>query len=397
MGRLLIKTSFASETSSETRSGFEVEYYRKWEKIRFSQRTYYLHENVDLTGSSPRFLHRDMQNVTVDGVSTPLLSNNVLTRSALPVIYCQTQISESLEPPVIFLTTSTIPTIACATRSANEFHTKPSGYEQFPTMILSFANNKGGTGKTTTAVNLATALAQLGRKVLLVDLDPQGSTTVSLGFQKSKLLYTVYDALAQSRKIEEVMLGTKVENLTLVPSNLDLAGAEVELSSIPGREFVLREALAVARRKYDAILIDCPPNIGILTVNAIVACDLMVVPVQSEFLSMDGLPTLLKFMRIVKSRAKTDFDYRILLTLFDKRTGLSKKVVQQLRTSFGDHILKIVIPRSIRMAEAPSKGIPGIIYSPRNSASEEYRRLTKELLEGSLADTVLTKLGSTVD
>src|SRR6266581_4485310 len=199
-------------------------------------------------------------------------------------------------------------------------------------MILSFANNKGGTGKTTTAVNLATALAQLGRRVLLVDLDPQGSATVSLGFQKSKLLYTVYDALAQSRKIEEVMLGTKVENLTLVPSNLDLAGAEVELSSIPGREFVLREALAVARHKYDAILIDCPPNIGILTVNAIVACD-----------------------------------------------------------------LKIVIPRSIRMAEAPSKGIPGIIYSPRNTASEEYRRLTKELLEGSLADTVLTKLGSTVD
>lgn len=264
-------------------------------------------------------------------------------------------------------------------------------------MILTFANNKGGTGKTTTAVNLATTLAQLGRRVLLVDLDPQGSTTVSLGFQKAKLLYTVYDALAQSRKMEEVMLGTKVENLTLVPSNLDLAGAEVELSSIPGREFVLREALAVARHKYDAILIDCPPNIGILTVNAIVACDLLIVPVQSEFLSMDGLPTLLKFMRIVKSRAKTDFDYRILLTLFDKRTGLSKKVVQQLRTSFGDHILKIVIPRSVKMAEAPSHGIPGVVYSPRNGASEEYRRLTKELLEGSLADTVLTKLGSAPD
>ncbi|TMI17710.1 ParA family protein [Candidatus Bathyarchaeota archaeon] len=350
--------------------------------LPFSETICDLHENVYLADAIPRFLHRYIQGLTPDGVITPLLSNNVLDHFALPVIYCQTQNSESLESPIIFLTTRTLPMIACATRSANEFHTKPSGYEQFPTMILSFANNKGGTGKTTTAVNLATALAQLGRKVLLVDLDPQGSTTVSLGFQKSKLLYTVYDALAQSKRIA---------------SNLDLAGAEVELSSIPGREFVLREALAVARHKYDAILIDCPPNIGILTVNAIVACDLMIVPVQSEFLSMDGLPTLLKFMRIVKSRAKTDFDYRILLTLFDKRTGLSKKVVQQLRTSFGDHILKIVIPRSIRMAEAPSKGIPGIIYSPRNSASEEYRRLTKELLEGSLADTVLTKLGSTAD
>src|SRR5881409_212388 len=264
-------------------------------------------------------------------------------------------------------------------------------------MIISFTNNKGGTGKTTTTVNLAAALALMGRRVLLVDLDPQGNSTVGVGLEKAKLLYTVYDVLTQNKKVQEVTLSTKVENLSILPSNLDLAGAEVELSSVPGREFVLREAMSQIKHKYDAILIDCPPNIGILTVNAIVACDLMIVPVQSEFLSMDGLPTLLKFMRIVKSRAKTDFDYRILLTLFDKRTGLSKKVVQQLRTSFGDHILKIVIPRSIRMAEAPSKGIPGIIYSPRNSASEEYRRLTKELLEGSLADTVLTKLGSTAD
>src|SRR2546421_2082586 len=177
----------------------------------------------------------------------------------------------------------------------------PQTYEQFPTMILSFANNKGGTGKTTTAVNLATALAQLGRRVLLVDLDPQGSATVSLGFQKSKLLYTVYDALAQSRKIEEVMLGTKVENLTLVPSNLDLAGAEVELSSVPGREFVLREAMSQIKHKYDAILIDCPPNVGILTLNAIVASDLLVIPVQCEFYPMEGLPTLLKVMSMVRS------------------------------------------------------------------------------------------------
>ncbi len=261
-------------------------------------------------------------------------------------------------------------------------------------MILTFANNKGGTAKTTTAINLAAALAQLGRRILLVDLDPQGSATVSFGFEKSKLLYTVYDVLAQSKKIEDVMLRTKMENLTIVPSNLDLAGAEIELSTVPGREFVLREALAVARHKYDAILLDCPPNIGILTVNAIVACDLLVVPVQCEYYSMEGLPTLIRFMRMVKSRAKTDFDYLILLTLYDRRTGLSRKTVQQLREKFGDHVLKIVIPRSIRMAEAPSKGVPGIVYSPRNNAANEYRNLAKDLLEKSLADTVLSKLGS---
>lgn len=261
-------------------------------------------------------------------------------------------------------------------------------------MIISFANNKGGTGKTTSAVNLAAALAQLGRQVLLVDLDPQGSATVSLGFEKAKLLYTVYDVVAQSRRVEEVALDTRVENLSLVPSNLDLAGSEVELSSMPGREFVLREALATARHKYDNILLDCPPNIGILTVNAIVACDLMMVPVQCEYLAMEGLPTLLKFIRMVKARAKTDFDYRILLTMFDRRTGLSKRVPQQLRNTFGEHVLKTVIPRSIRMAEAPNKGTPGILYSPRNSASQEYRSLAKEFLESSLADTVLSKLGS---
>ncbi len=166
-------------------------------------------------------------------------------------------------------------------------------------MIISFANNKGGTGKTTSCVNLATALAQTGKHVLLVDVDPQGSSTISFGFEKSKLLYTVYDVVAQSRKVDEVTLETRVKNLSLVPSNIDLAGGEVELSSIPGREFILRESLGVARHKYDVILIDCPPNIGILTVNAIVACDLMIVPVQCEYFSMEGLPTLLRFMRMV--------------------------------------------------------------------------------------------------
>ena len=261
-------------------------------------------------------------------------------------------------------------------------------------MILCFANNKGGTGKTTSCVNLAACLALAGQRVLLVDMDPQGNATLSLGFEKSKLLYTVYDVMAQSRKVEEVMLETRVKNLVLVPSNIDLAGAEVELSSVSGREFVLREALSVTRRRFDAVLIDCPPNIGILTVNAIVACDLMITPVQCEYFSMEGLPTLIRFMRMVKARAKTDFDYKILMTMYDKRTALSKGIANLLREKYGEHVLGMVIPRSVRMAEAPGKGIPGVVASPRNVASEEYKRLSRELAETSLAGTVLSKLQS---
>jgi chromosome partitioning protein len=261
-------------------------------------------------------------------------------------------------------------------------------------LIISIANNKGGTGKTTTAVNLGTALAAAGKRVLLVDLDPQGSATVSFGFEKAKLLYTIYDVLTQARKIELVMLETKVRNVTVVPSNLDLAGAEIELATIRGREFVLREALAAAKRRFDVILLDCPPNIGILTVNAIVACDLLMVPVQCEYYSMEGFPTLLGFIRMVKSRVKTDFDFQVLLTMYDGRTALAKKVQKELREKFGDNVVKAVIPRSIRMAEAPSKGIPGVIYSPLNKASQEYQRLAKDMLESSLADAVITKLAS---
>jgi chromosome partitioning protein len=280
------------------------------------------------------------------------------------------------------------------THFCNECESQQRETNSVGRLIISIANNKGGTGKTTTAVNLGTALASAGRQVLLVDMDPQGSATVSFGFEKTKLLYTIYDVLAQSRKIEAVMLETRVENLTVVPSNLDLAGAEVELSSVRGREFVLREALDGAKRKFDVVLIDCPPNIGILTVNAIVACDLLMVPVQCEFYSMDGFPTLLKFIRMVKSRAKTDFDFLVLLTMYDGRTGLAKKIQRELREKFGDNVVKSVIPRSIKMAEAPSKGIPGILYSPTNKASLEYQRLAKDMLESNLADTVLTRLAS---
>jgi len=261
-------------------------------------------------------------------------------------------------------------------------------------MIISIANNKGGTGKTTTAVNLATALAQSGKQVMLIDLDPQGSATASFGFDRAKLLYTVYDVFAQSKRIESVALDTKVENLTVVPSNLDLAGAEVELSSVRGREFVLQEALAGPARRYDVILLDCPPNIGILTVNAIVACNLLMIPVQAEYYSMDGFPTLLKFLRMVKSRAKTEFDYIVLLTMYDGRMGLSKRILGELRARFCVHVLKNVIPRSVRVAEAPIHGQPGILYSPKNKASQEYTKLGKDLMENILERPMVAEVPS---
>src|SRR6266566_5175049 len=196
-------------------------------------------------------------------------------------------------------------------------------------MIVSVLNNKGGTGKTTTAVNLATATAIEGKKTLIVDLDPQGNATTGLGFEKATLSSTVYNVLSQSRKAEEVILNTRIEKLSLLPSNLDLA----------------------------------------------------LIPVQCEFYPMEGLPTLLKVMDLVRSRLKAAFDYRIILTMYDRRTALSRRVMQQVNNNFGERVLKSVIPRSVRMAEAPSKGLPGILYRPRNPASEQYRVIAKELLQ----------------
>ncbi len=251
-------------------------------------------------------------------------------------------------------------------------------------MIISVLNNKGGTGKTTTSVNIAAASAIDGRKVLLVDLDPQGNATTGLGFEKATLSSTVYNVLSQTRRVQDVLLETAVENLWILPGNLDLAGAEVELSSAPGREYVLREAIADVRDKFDLIIVDCPPNIGLLSLNALVTSDLVLIPVQCEFFPMEGLPTLLKVMDLVKSRLKANFDHRIILTMFDKRTALSRRVQEQVRASFGRRVLKTAIPRSIRMAEAPSKGLPGITYRPKNPAAQQYRAAAKELLEVTL-------------
>ncbi len=232
-------------------------------------------------------------------------------------------------------------------------------------MIISVLNNKGGTGKTTTAINVAAGLAAENKKVLLIDLDPQGNATTGVGFEKATLASTVYNLLAQTKRANETILATKFQNLFLLPSNLDLASAEVELSSTPGREYILREALTPIKEQFNTI---------------VVTSDLVLIPVQCEFFPMEGLPTLIKVMDLVKSRLRASFDFRVVLTMFDGRTALSRKVQSQVWNNFGDRALKTVIPRSVRMAEAPSKGLPGIIYRPKNPASEQYKALTRELL-----------------
>jgi len=243
------------------------------------------------------------------------------------------------------------------------------------------ANQKGGVGKTTTAVNLAAALAFAEAKVLLVDMDPQANATSGLGFNPSKLSQSIYDVIINNVRIEDVLLETKIDGLHLIPSKIDLTAAEIELVSVLSRETRLKRALEGIKDRYNIVIIDCPPSLGLLTINSLTASDTVLIPLQCEYYALEGLTQLLNTIRLVKDGLNPKLDLEgILLTMYDPRNNLSKEVYKQVREFFRDKMFKSIIPRNVKLSEAPSYGVPIISYDIRSKGAESYIELAKEIL-----------------
>ena len=249
------------------------------------------------------------------------------------------------------------------------------------TKIVAVANQKGGVGKTTTAVNLASCLAVAGKRVLLVDIDPQANTTSFLGIAKEDVTLSMYELLAGRVAIEQTILDTSVENMQLIPSHLRLVGAEVELVNVHRREFLLRDALAAIKDRYDYVYIDCPPSLNLLTINALTASDSVLIPLQCEYFAMEGLGLLMNTIKMIRESLNPTLTIEgVLLTMFDSRVNLSKQVEAEVRKFFTNKVYQTVINRNIRLSEAPSFGKPIVLYDMLSSGAENYIRLAKEVL-----------------
>ena len=253
--------------------------------------------------------------------------------------------------------------------------------------VISISNQKGGVGKTTTAVNLATALAAVNKKVLVLDLDPQGNATVSFGLDRKNAPKNMYQVLMGEEKISSAIVWTKVPNLSVVASSKDLAGADFELSHQSSPQFFLKKAIEQDLLTYDYVLIDCPPAVGMLTVNALVASKSVIVPVQCEYLALEGVADLMKTIDRVKKNFNPVLELQgIVLTMFDGRTGLSEVVAQDVRSYFGNKVYNSVIPRNVRVSEAPSHGKPILLYDFRSKGAQAYIGLAKEVLKQEAAN-----------
>ncbi len=249
--------------------------------------------------------------------------------------------------------------------------------------VISVANQKGGVGKTTTTVNLSTLLAKKGKKVLLIDADPQGNATSGLGITKDIEL-SVYDILVGDTEFNETIQESAIKNLKVCPSNISLAGAEVELVSMLSREQRLKTKLDVIKDQYDYILIDCPPSLGLITLNAFTASDSVLIPVQCEYFALEGLGQLLNTVNLVKKHLNKNLEIEgALLTMYDARTNLSNQVVKEVKKYFENKVYKTVIPRNVRLSEAPSYGMPISLYDPRSKGAKAYEKFTKELLKNN--------------
>jgi len=247
--------------------------------------------------------------------------------------------------------------------------------------VVSIANQKGGVGKTTTAVNLAACVADAGYDVLLVDMDPQGNTTSGLGIEREGLERSVYGSIVGDTALAQVVNSTDVEGLELIPSTRDLAGIEVELVSHPEREFRLRDALSGADLAYDFVLVDCPPSLGLLTVNALAASDTVLVPIQTEYYALEGVGLLSETVELVQEYLNPSLTYEgILLTMYDARTNLSEQVADETEEYFGDLVFETIIPRNVRLGEAPSYGEPIIEYESSSRGAKSYREFAREFL-----------------
>ncbi len=249
--------------------------------------------------------------------------------------------------------------------------------------IISIANQKGGVGKTTTAINLSTVLAKRNKKVLLIDTDPQGNATSGVGETK-ETENSIYEVLIEETKMEEAIIKTKIKNLFLCPSNINLAGAEVELVSMMSRERRLKEKLDEIKQKFDYIIIDCPPSLGLITLNAFTASDSVLIPVQCEYYALEGLGQLINTINLVKKHLNSKLEVEgAVLTMFDTRTNLSKQVVDEVKGYFNNKVFKTVIPRNVKLSEAPSYGLPITLYDPRSKGAKCYDKLGREVIKNN--------------